>query len=213
MARAKILLVEGVDDKHVLIHVCRKHSIPDLDDIRVHEGAPDLLEGMSRQIEASTGEQDVIGVVIDANNDLTARWQAIRHRLIDAKYQDVPVKPSPSGTISEPPEDSPLPRVGAWIMPDNENPGELEDFLLSLVPEQDGLFDHAAKVVENLSEKRFSEKDKIKVIMHTWLAWQNSPGRPYGTAIAAGFLDASPPQANALVSWLGRLFYPTRPTT
>ena len=48
--------------------------------------------------------------------------------------------------------------------------------------------------------------------MHTWLAWQENPGRPYGTAITARFLDAEAPQADVLVAWINYLFYPTEPT-
>ncbi len=42
--------------------------------------------------------------------------------------------------------------------------------------------------------------------MHTWLAWQSEPGEPYGTAIRAGYLNASVPQVDGLAAWLERLF-------
>ena len=92
-------------------------------------------------------------------------------------------------------------------MPNNQHCGKLEDFLISLVPNQDTLLTHATEVVEHLPDKRFSDKDQVKAIMHTWLAWQQSPGRPYGIAIRASFLDAEAPAADALVAWLGRLSY------
>ncbi len=43
--------------------------------------------------------------------------------------------------------------------------------------------------------------------MHTWLAWQNKPGRPFGTAITARYLDADVPEATAFVAWLEKLFF------
>ena len=120
----------------------------------------------------------------------------------------MPGLPDPKGTVLNPPNGSLLPRVGVWIMPNNEAPGKLEDFLSSLVPEQDELFTHATEVVDNLPIQRFKDKDKPKAVIHTWLAWQSSPGRPYGTAITAGFLNAHAPQADVLVAWLNHLFYP-----
>ena len=38
MAGRKILLVEGIDDEHVLKHICGNRGIPNLDDVRPHEG-------------------------------------------------------------------------------------------------------------------------------------------------------------------------------
>ncbi len=44
--------------------------------------------------------------------------------------------------------------------------------------------------------------------MRTWLAWQEEPGKPFGTAITARYLDADAPPAKALVDWMRRLFIP-----
>ena len=208
MASRKILLVEGRDDEHVLKNLCGQRDIQHLDEIRPHEGAEDLLGALSIQLRAGSEEGDVVGVVIDADQDPAARWRSIRERLTQEGYEDVPEQPDPDGTTIEPPDESLLPRVGVWVMPNNQDCGNLEDFLQSLVPQQDSLLVHATGVVKDLPEQRFGDNDKAKAVMHTWLAWQSSPGRPYGTAISAGFLDPSMPEANRLVSWLTRLFYP-----
>ena len=207
MASRTILLVEGDDDKHVIVHICRKRDIPVPNEtgVKPHDGVENLMRSFSAQLKASTDEGDVVGAVIDADKDVKARWQAISKRLSDAGYENVPDKPEPKGTILEPPEGSILPTAGVWLMPNNQDCGKLEDFLMSLVPNQDSLFTHATEVVEHLPDKRFGHKDQVKAIMHTWLAWQESPGRPYGIAIRASFLDAKAPAADGLVSWLNRL--------
>ena len=209
MAGQKILLVEGTDDEHVLKHICGNRGIPHFDDVRPHDGYQDLLEDFFTQLRASTNEGDSVGVVIDADENPDARWQSIHDRLIQAGYQNVPAQPDPNGMIIDPLGESLLPRAGVWIMPDNGTHGNLENFLFSLVPQQDLLLAHATDVVESLpvGMQRFSDKDKPKAVMHTWLAWQSSPGRPYGTAITAGFLDPNVPQADVLVSWLRRLLH------
>ena len=208
MAGRKILLVEGTDDEHVLKHICGTRDIPHLDEVRPHDGDEGLLEDLPTQLRASSEEGDVVGMVIDADKDPAARWRSIRDRLTEAGYENVPSQPDPGGTTIEPPDESILPRAGVWVMPNNQDRGNLEDFLQFLVPQQDSLFVHATGVVEDLPDQRFGDNDKSKAVVHTWLAWQSSPGRPYGTAISAGFLDPSLPEADRLVSWLTRLFYP-----
>ena len=206
MPGRKILLVEGRDDEHVLKHICGNRGIPHLDEVVPHDGDKDLLESIPTRLRFAE-EGDVVGVIIDADTDLGARWQAIRDRLVKAGYRDVPSEPDPNGTIFEPSSGSLLPKTGVWIMPDNRTPGILEDFLRFLVPQPSAVLDHAIASVDSLPEKRFKDKDRPKAVIHTWLAWQKKPGRPYGTAITARFLDPGVPQADALASWLRRLFF------
>jgi hypothetical protein len=118
--------------------------------------------------------------------------------------------PSPGGTILDPPIDTLLPRVGIWIMPDNQTKGILEDFLRFLVPEESRLFDHVKSSVATIpeGEKRFGQLDEPKAIIHTWLAWQEEPGKPMGTAITARYLDPDVAQVDVLVAWLKQLFFP-----
>lgn len=206
MAR-KILMVEGTDDEHVLKHICGSHGIPRLDEVEPHGGAEGLLESIPAQLSALYENGDVLGVVIDADNDLNARWQSLRDIFTQAGYPDVPNRPDPNGTVLEAPDGTLLPKAGVWLMPDNKTPGILEDFLRFLVPNrQSALFAHAERSVATVPERRFSQNDTPKAIIHTWLAWQEEPGRPYGTAITARFLDSQLPQARPLADWLGRLF-------
>lgn len=206
MASRKVLLVEGVDDEHVMKHICTNRGIPHLDEVKQHGNDKELLKAIPVQIKLSEEEGDVVGIVIDADTDPSARWQAIRCRLAEFDYGDVPNAPDPNGTILNPPDGSFLPRAGVWIMPDNKTPGILEDFLDSLIPQSDALRAHARCSVDSLPEQPFSDNDRPKALIHTWLAWQKDPGKPYGTAISARFLDPDLPQADVLASWLERLF-------
>ena len=145
--------------------------------------------------------------MIDADDSPDARWQSLRDIFANAGYPNVPQRPDPDGTILDSPEETFLPRAGVWIMPDNKSPGILEDFLRFLIPNQPNpLFAHAERSVATVPERRFTENDTPKALIHTWLAWQDEPGKPYGTAITAKFLDSRLPEAQALAGWLGRLF-------
>ena len=206
MAR-RVLLVEGKDDEHVLKHIFGSRGIPHLDEVKPVGDVDRLLEAFPVQLKAAAEEGDVVGVVVDADTDLDARWQAVRDRLTAAGYLDVPAAPDPAGTVLEPPVGSLLPRTGVWLMPDNSTPGILEDFVRFLVPVPDALFDHAKASVASIPDRLFSLNDEPKAVIHTWLAWQKEPGRPYGTAITARYLDPSVPQVDVLAAWLMRLFY------
>ena len=201
----KILLVEGNDDEHVLKHICGNRGIPILDQVIPHDGDRDLLKSLSSRLQFSQ-EGDSIGVVIDADTNLDARWQSIGDRLVKAGYTTVPEKPGLHGTILDPPGGTLLPKAGIWIMPDNRTSGILENFLHFLIPQPNELLEHATACVESIANPLFNQNDKPKAIMHTWLAWQEEPGKPYGTAITARYLNPTVPQVDVLVSWLIRLF-------
>lgn len=208
MAAKKILLVEGTDDEHVLKHICGNRGIPHIDDVKAHGGVDKLLESVPVRLKASE-DGDIVGVVIDADTDLAARWQSLSGLLNRVGYAGVPENPAADGTIIDPPAGVLLPRVGIWIMPDNQTKGILEDFLRFLVPAGSRLFDHVTTSVATISEgeRRFSLLAEPKALIHTWLAWQEEPGKPMGTAITARYLDPGVVQVDVLVSWLKRLFF------
>jgi len=83
MAAKRILLVEGTDDEHVLKHLCGNRGIPRLDDVKSHGGVDQLLESFPVRLKASD-DGDIVGIVIDADTDLAARWQSLRGRLTGA---------------------------------------------------------------------------------------------------------------------------------
>lgn len=209
MTAKKILLVEGNDDEHVIKHLCGNRNGPQLDEIKPHGNVERLLESLPVRLKASA-EGEIVGVVIDADTDPKARWQSLEDRLHQVGYQNVPGSPSPEGTIIDPPIGTLLPRVGIWIMPDNQSTGILESFLRFLVSAGSGLFNHVESSVASIpdGELRFSQLAEPKALIHTWLAWQEEPGRAMGTAITARYLDPDVAQVDVLVSWLNRLYFP-----
>jgi hypothetical protein len=207
MANKRILLVEGPDDEHVLKHICGNRGVPHLD-FASHGSVDNLLDSIPVRLKTSE-DGDIVGVVIDADTDVTARWQSLRDRLVRVGYTAVPGNPALDGTIIDPPAGVLLPRVGVWIMPDNQTKGILEDFLRFLVPAGSPLFGHVTTSVTNIpeGERRFSQLAEPKALIHTWLAWQEEPGKPMGTAITARYLDATLAQVDVLVAWMNRLFF------
>lgn len=197
------LLVEGKDDEHVFYSLLEHYKVPERFKIRNKESVTNLLETLNVELARSGLER--LGIVVDANSDIQARWLALRNRLIQSGYNTVPETPGSSGTIIE---ENERPVVGIWLMPDNKISGMLEDFISFLVPQGDVLWPIAEDTLQRVIgvERRFREAYISKVHIHTWLAWQKEPGKPLGQAITAKYLDASVPHAQQLIHWIRKLF-------
>ena len=199
----KLLLVEGLDDKHVVEHLCRK-LVPDLApdrDFRCQDtrGIDPLLKAISPALRPF--ERTALGIVVDANDNPVTRWRAIGHRLRGADVQ-LPDQPAQGGTII-----NGEPRVGVWLMPNNSTPGELEHFVAKLVPEGDPVWPLAERYINGIpsEHRQFSTGKELRAKLHAWLATRQEP-RKMGAAIRTAELNAEAPIAGQFADWLHTLF-------
>ncbi len=204
MSPLKLLVVEGADDQHVLYALLKHHNFKPEFEVYDERGLSTLLERLPERLKLLTGSERV-GVIIDADTDIRSRWASIRTILVDAGYANIPDEPDPTGTVIA---DEFLPWVGVWIMPNNALPGMLEDYLTHLLPLGDSLLNRANRVLDEIpfEEQRFPARHRQKALIHTWLAWQESPGSPLGLAITQHYFSANSPQVDNLLAWLTRLF-------
>lgn len=211
-----VLRVEGTDDLHAIRHLLVRRGIVPPDPEEAPDWCPEvskaksggrakLLATAATRISLSAGAP--VGFVMDANDSLDESWSAISARIRTAGLRPPKWIPK-NGYIGH--SDAYDTRVGVWLMPDNESEGALESFLETLIPAGDTLVEHARVATEEAKRHgaRFSAKDYRKAYLHAWLAWQEDPGRPYGTAIRARFFDARSETADAFVEWFRRLFDP-----
>jgi hypothetical protein len=207
MANRRILLVEGKDDEHVFKALFGRRGLPHLDEIKEHEGYVRLLEAIPIRLKES--DIGALGIVIDADSDLLNRWHSVRDRLRESGYANTPDQADAAGLVIDAPANSLLPRIGVWLMPNNQTQGILEDFLRHLVPPNNVLYGLASGAANNIPQahRLFREADMPKAVIHTWLAWQAEPGKPFGTAITAGFLQHQSAEVDVLIAWLNRLFF------
>ena len=211
MEQRSALHVEGKDDLHALKHLLYRHGVdcdrdgPEVkaSDTEGSGGIDELLAEVEPAVAASTGRS--VGFVLDANCPLASRWQAARDRLARVDV-DAPDSPPPEGFIAQ--SDRFQATVGVWLMPDNIHDGRLEDFLESLINENDLLIGHAEAATDRATELEatFLAADRIKAVLHTWLAWQEEPGRPYGSAIRARYFEHDSEVAHRFVAWFKQLY-------
>ncbi|MBD2181426.1 hypothetical protein H6S82_02315 [Planktothrix sp. FACHB-1355] len=210
------LLVEGKNDQHVIWALCEKYRVPETFSVEVPtdengQGIEVLLEGLSDRLKAENLR--TLGIVVDADRDLLARWQSLRYKLSTSGYQDIPETPPPEGWVYAPPD---LPKVGVWLMPNNQLPGMLEDFVAHLIPSDDILCPKADGILQEIEQAGincYSLVHHPKALIHTWLAWQETPGMPMGQAITARVLRHESAIAIAFLEWLKDLFNPALPTS
>jgi len=213
MADEEVLLVEGKDDDAVIKAIARHGASGLAFNVKHGELARSTggIEWVLQTLPTTLRQTDLkrLGVIVDADVDLGSRWMSITRILRAGGYSSIPDKPEPGGTIIQPTA-SLRPTVGIWLMPDNRLPGMLEDFTAMLVPPGDPLFGYARGCVRGLPPEhvKFPQSHLPKAEIHTWLAWQEEPGKPLGLAITARFLDASLAPAQAFRQWLVRLFGP-----
>ncbi|NEU76137.1 hypothetical protein PI95_027325 [Hassallia byssoidea VB512170] len=203
------LLVEGKNDRHVIWALCNQYQLPETFSVEVPaadatEGIEALLDGLPLKLREKNLE--ILGIVVDADQDLGARWQALGYRLRMSGYQDIPDAPPTEGWVYTAPE---LPKVGVWLMPNNQLPGMLEDFVTHLIPANDKLLPKAESILQEIEQAGINPYTFIhrpKALIYTWLAWQEKPGMPMGQAITARVLRYDSTRAIAFVEWLKRLF-------
>jgi hypothetical protein len=204
----KQLLVEGSNDFHALCQLFEYRKIPAQFGIKEKNGYPRLLETLDEEVRASC--LTTLGIIVDADESSLARWQSLRNRLIALGYTDISSQPDLNGMIAYPITDPELPTVGVWIMPDNQAPGILENFISFLIPnrETNPLWQYATQCVAAIPEGHqvFPDVRMAKALLHTWLAWQVEPGKPIGQAIAARYLDPETEAADRFIEWVKRLF-------
>ena len=214
----KKLLVEGLNDAIVIGTLCKSHGFwVQHKEYRDREKPPEasflfecknklsieqLLDQMDVEIDES--DLDMMGIVVDADTNLAARWQSLSDRLHKCGYLPLPDVPDPQGTIIQR-ENGPT--VGIWVMPDNQINGMLENFIALLIPDGDALWPYAQECVNGIAaEQRPFRSHIAKANIHTWLAWQETPGKPLGSAINARYLRPDAPQALVFIEWIKRLF-------
>jgi hypothetical protein len=200
------LIVEGRDDQWSIIELTAKHGwdwenpdphYPFIDDAHGDTLALEALPVALRTLQR-------VGIVLDADIAPRDRWQSVGDRLSGTGFP-LPAQPDPAGTVSEAPDGK---RLGVSLMPDNQNPGKLEDFLALLVPQADPCWAWSAESTARARQlgAGFTEPDFIKARIHTWLAWQKEPALPFGTAIRAATFAHDIDAARRFVAWMERLF-------
>ena len=203
-----MLYVEGSDDEHAIGQLLIRSGFDPqgLPDFKNAGNKQNVLEAILVAVQAGTGKS--LGFVMDANDAPASTWESVTSRLRKVGVQ-APDEIAEGGFAGKSVDYGA--RVGVWLMPDNRKTGALEDFLRDLIDRRDpllSLVEDSARKAKQLGA-RYSDGDAGKAVLHTWLAWQKEPGRPYGVAIKARFFGLDSVATKQFVTWFQRVFEAT----
>jgi len=150
-----------------------------------------------------------IGIIVDADQvGAVARKEALIEKIAIILNQPIPAELTfdAYGCLWQVADTL---KVGVWVMPNNQENGYLEHFLLELIDGENATFQFAQTKLEELMQEEFCEFTEIKkqkALLHTYLAWQKNPGLPMGTAVQANYLNARYSQADNFENWFKQVF-------
>ena len=203
-----LLVVEGTSDQHAVFHLCRTAS-PGLESTFTRLEASGF-QGVLGTVSGYVNEEGMIavGFVVDADDTPDEHWRQVINKIAEANSDiQLPTAPDPGGTII--PENPTIgsPRIGIWVMPDNSTAGELEDFVVQMIPDGDLVWPRAQDYISDIppDARRFDDETIAKNEVHAWLAARRRPGL-IGLAIRDGDLTITNPLSQRFVTWLNRLF-------
>ena len=199
-ANSLVLLVEGRDDRSVVAALCERVRFEPEFLIKEKQGVDTLIRSLDT--EAMTTGLLAMGVIVDANDSVESRWQAVSGSLAEAGIR-LPAAPEQSGTIVDG-----EPRVGIWLMPHNQSPGELEDFVEKMIPPADLVWPRAQSYIDGIpeSDRKFAPGKILRARVHAWLAAREEP-RQMGQAVMARDLNVDVAICQEFLCWLRRLFH------
>ena len=209
----KVLIVEGETDKRVVPELMEKNGVawPATQvpvRIVVAGGFNKLLTDKLLGTYLKQSGTEAVGLVFDADEPSDGRWTRLRAHA-QALTPDKLAEAMPAhGCIVE---SNDGPRLGVWMMPDNQTRGKLENLLQTLVPDQgpDSLWAIAGKACDDAEasgKALYTARDRDKAQVHTWLAWQAPPGLQLHQAIKCQQFAATAPGAQGFVRWFRELF-------
>lgn len=218
-----LLLVEGQDDRHFVKQIWDKHYNGS-SKLLFFEGAEppfgisdkgnfnELCKDIPTQI--TTPGREVLGILADANSNPVKQWDKISSELkktcdlrgaskhLQLDSAQIPNAPEPTGTII-----NSKPRIGIWLMPDNASPGELEDFAVQMVPDDDPVWPFSKEYINNIPKqhRKFTSDKTPRAELFAWLATRREPGR-MGAAIGSDSLTLNNRPSETFLKWLTELF-------
>ncbi len=192
----RALFVEGQEDEHVIGHIAKRARIEATFSIVPKGGDVALIKSIIPEI-IHPGRV-AVGFVIDADENPDSQWRKISDRLRRRSIQ-APPKPEFEGTVIDG-----RPRVGIWLMPDNKDTGELENFVTKMVPDDNPVWPLAEDYIEAVPRSCLHTKP-VKAKVHAWLATHERPFR-MGEAIRNQAFDIDGPLCQSFIAWLRRLF-------
>jgi len=217
MDSKKILIVEGATDKRLFTRICNKNLAFKSIEVRMPnetEGDkyPGGKQGVIKFIEDTITEVEntlTIAAIVDADYSLAGdggvekTLKIIQEKILPYGYNGEPNACSGGYIFNN--KDKEIKPFGLWIMTaKNNNEGVLEDWIKESV-NSDNL-QAAIDVVDAIKNPKFSDNNKSKAQVATWLAWQKKPDQGFASIFSDNLINEQSESFLQLVAWLKAVF-------
>jgi hypothetical protein len=196
LAKPKVLIGEGRDEVNFLGALCTHLG---LTDVQVEEyGGKGNLSRYLREFGVRPGRPNVVslGITRDADSAVAQVFQSIC-TLLGNNGLPVPVA---AGQMAAGP-----PRIGLFILPDNQRDGMLEDLCLDAV-QTDGAVVCVTEFFQCVGKNTLRQpKPMAKARVHAWLASQDDPELRLGEAAQRAYWPWTNPVFQPLIQFLQTL--------
>ena len=215
MVDKKVLVVEGRSEVFVIPYLMEANGVAwgkgknTVVNIKDYDGYSNIVQTDEIATILQDSNLTALGIIIDADETPFDRWQSIRNAC-HKSMPDLPIEMPENGLICDVTNvNNDKVKFGIWMMPDNKESGMLETFLAYMIPnETEMLWQFAQSSVEEATNQgaNFTEFQRDKANIYTWLAWQNPPGRQLHQAVMEKILDPTHPNAQKFVTWFKELY-------
>ena len=165
-----------------------------------------------------------VAVVVDADDFNGKRAEDRVNKFLDIiaennkgnEIYDLNIKLSDRGILLVPKESyqNIFPKVGLWIMPNNNETGAIESFLWQSGPKADyqDTYNEVDKIVTELERRKnpkimhYIENHRNKALVHTFLAWIEDPGNPMGTSVDKKCWNIQNALVESFFNWLDAVY-------
>ncbi len=183
----KLLLVEGVDDRHFFQRIQHSLDIGE-DELQVVEyGGKDQFPKFIKELpKIVSGFFEIVqsfGVVRDADDSAENAFKSVRDALARVGF---PTPTGPGVFVAG------APRVGILIVPGSNSSGMLEDLCLAAV-KGDTAMSCVDEYIHCLERAGLPVGNRAKVGLYAFLSSRRKPGLQLGTAIDAHYIPLDSP--------------------
>jgi hypothetical protein len=208
----KVLVVEGRTEVFVIPYLIEANGVNwgkgknTVVHIKDYDGYTNISETDAIATELLASGLTALGIIIDADEEPKERWQSIRNACQNSFTNGLPKDLPENGLICNAPNEV---KFGIWMMPDNQMRGILETFLAYMIPDtNESLWKFAQQSTQEATNQgaNFTEFQRDKANIYTWLAWQNPPGQQLHQAIDQKIFDPKHPRAQKFVTWFKELY-------
>lgn len=208
----KVLVVEGRTEVFVIPYLMEANGVAwgkgknTVVHIKDYDGYPNIAKTDAIATELLASGLTALGIIIDADEEPKERWQSIRNTCQNIFMNGLPKDLPEDGLICDAPNEV---KFGIWMMPDNQVRGILETFLAYMIPDtNESLWEFAQQSTQEAINKgaNFTEFQRDKANIYTWLAWQNPPGKQLHQAVEQKIFDPHHPRTQKFVKWFKDLY-------